>query len=581
MATTKDDDARGPVRTDKCAGCGAPFAGDQRYCLQCGARRGPLPQAIAAQIAALLRRRRPEPPPAPAEPPAADPEPAPSGFIPSPRAAAVAVMGMLALGVLLGSATSQVAQSAGLTSILLEVPSSAPVEEPAEVPVEEATSEPAPVEEATPSAAAYEPVAPEAEPIPETPVEEPELVPFNPEEEAEATEEAPPVKHVFLIVLGENGFEEAFGEASPAPYLSKTLPEKGELLKNYYAVAGGTLANEIALLSGQGPTLETTANCPNYGDVSPATESGEGQVEGSGCVYPASAETLAGQLAARELTWKAYVEEMENGASTGQAASCRHPELGTPDLNQAPVPGDAYETWRNPFVYFHSILDGTECASNDVGLEQLATDLGSAKKTPTLSYIVPDACHSGGEAPCEPQPEAAAPAEPQPEAAPAAPAEPQPEAAPAAPAETPTGIAGSEEFLRKVVPAIMASPAYKEGGLIAITSAEAPQSGEKADSSACCAYPEYLNVPPVETVEGTTPGTRATGGGGRVGMLLISPYVKPGSVNETDYNHFTLLLTLEELFELEKLGYAQEAALTPFDSSVFNYAEEEESTAAK
>jgi hypothetical protein len=40
-------------------------------------------------------------------------------------------------------------------------------------------------------------------------------------------------------------------------------------------------------------------------------------------------------------------------------------------------------------------------------------------------------------------------------------------------------------------------------------------------------------------------------------MLLISPFVKPGTVNETGYfNHFTLLLTIEELFELEKLGYA-------------------------
>ena len=42
-------------------------------------------------------------------------------------------MSMLALGVLLGSATSQLAQSAGLSSILLEAaPSSKPVSSPAE-----------------------------------------------------------------------------------------------------------------------------------------------------------------------------------------------------------------------------------------------------------------------------------------------------------------------------------------------------------------------------------------------------------------------------------------------------------------
>jgi hypothetical protein len=77
----------------------------------------------------------------------------------------------------------------------------------------------------------------------------------------------------------------------------------------------------------------------------------------------------------------------------------------------------------------------------------------------------------------------------------------------------------------------------------------------------------------------------ATGGGGHVGMLLLSSFVAPGTVNEETYaNHFTLLLTIEELFELEKLGYAEDPASgqVPFDSSVFNAAtvaaEEEEST---
>jgi hypothetical protein len=570
VASTKDDDARGPSRTDRCADCGAPFASDQRYCISCGARRGPLPQAIAAQISLLLRRwRLPDPDEAKAAAgaaaaaaaaakagtaKAAEPEAGPSSFMPSPRVAAIAVMGMLALGVLLGSATSQVAQSAGISAILFEsAAKTPPAEEPAEEPVETASAEPAPVEEAAPSATYYEEPAAEEAPA-ETPSEEPELVPFNPEEEE--TSELPSIKHVFLIVLGENGYEETFGETSTSPYLSETLPEQGELLKNYYAVTGGVLANEIALLSGQGPTLETAADCPTYTDIAPGTESSEesskGQVEGDGCVYPATTETIASQLAAKELTWRAYVEDMENGALTGQPTSCRHPELGAADPNQAPVEGDAYVTWRNPFVYFHSIIDGEECATNDLGLEALTADLRNAKRTPTLSYIVPDACHSGGETAC---------------------AEGQP-----------TGALATEEFLKRVVPAITASEAYKEDGLIAITSAQAPQAGEHADPGACCLYPEYLNVSaPEETEEeAVETGIRGSGGGGKVGMLLISPFVKAGSVNEeSKYNHFSFLLTLEELFELEKLGYAQEPTLTPFDSSVFNYAEEEESTVTK
>src|SRR2546429_691750 len=55
----------------------------------------------------------------------------------------------------------------------------------------------------------------------------------------------PPVKHVFLIVLSDQGYEQAFGASSQAPFLAKTLVKQGELLTNYYAVAGGPLANQI------------------------------------------------------------------------------------------------------------------------------------------------------------------------------------------------------------------------------------------------------------------------------------------------------------------------------------------------
>jgi hypothetical protein len=489
--TTSTDDESG---TRACAGCGAAISGKRDECLECR-------------------------------------------FMPSPWAAAVAVMGMLTLGVLLGSASSQIAQSAGLTSILVEVPSSPPAaSEPVPAPAPEASAAPEPPLPATTSSlpAGEEPPAEEAaaeEPKePEEPVLQPEL-----EEEA-----LPPVKHVFLIVLGENSYEETFGASSPAPYLAKTLPEKGELLTNYYAVTKGDLANQVALLSGQGPTAETAANCPTYTDMVPGTLSLAGQVEGSGCVYPAETATLPGQLVEKKLKWKAYVEDMGNGALSGQPASCRHPALGSPDSSPAPVPGDSFVTWRNPFVYFHSLLDSPECAQNDVSLDQLAPDLKAPKKTPALSYIVPNACHDGGEAPCE--------------------------------AGQPAGPAAAEAFLQRVVPAIEASPAYKEGGLIAITSAQARQTGPTPDASSCCIAPEYANLPPEAPPEAAAGPVKPSGGGGQIGLLLLSPFVAPGTRNETAYfNHYSLLLSIEELFELEPIGYAGEIALTPFDSTVYNY----------
>ena len=60
-----------------------------------------------------------------------DPKPRAAGYMPSPRAAAAAVLGMLALrGRRSARRPSQIAQSAGLSSILLEVAPPPPAAEP-------------------------------------------------------------------------------------------------------------------------------------------------------------------------------------------------------------------------------------------------------------------------------------------------------------------------------------------------------------------------------------------------------------------------------------------------------------------
>jgi hypothetical protein len=533
-----DDQAR---RADAagCSACGAALAPGQRYCLACGTRNMPLP----AVLAAWLERVRPKPK-------AQSPTTKPSGgtgeadaagesdeegplanVMPTPQAAAVAVMALLAFGVIVGTLTNQLAQSAGLTTIVLGQPAAAPQQvEAAEQEVEEVE---APVPAAAPAA---ETVPPETieEVSEEAPTESPHQE-APPELPPEPT--LPPITHVFLIVLGEHGYEDTFGAASQSTYFSKTLPGQGELLSNYYAVAQSALANEIGLLSGQGPTRQTVAGCSEYTDLAPATVGLLEQVEGEGCVYPPETETLPGQLAAAKLTWKAYVEGIDG--SPGSATSCRHPALGAPD--PAVAGADGYLTSRNPFVYFHSLVDGAECAQRDVGLDSLAADLANAKRTPSLSYIVPDACHDGSEFACT--------------------------------SGAPAGLAGAESFLQTVVPEIEKSSAYAAGGLIAITFAQAPQAGPKADPSSCCATPEYPNLkdpnaPPPEPASGPI---KPSGGGGRVGMLLISPFVLPGSTNETGYfNHYSALRSVEELFGLPAIGYAAEPAVIPFDETVYN-----------
>lgn len=584
---------------DACRQCGTPLAPDQRYCLNCGARRGLLPGAIAGTVAALSSK---------GEAAAASGKSAKGGgeddgwaWMPSPAAIAIAVIGMLALGVGLGSAMSEIASSAPLSTILLEYPQHA-VEAPVvEEPEEEESAEEEPALATAPEEEAS--VAPEeiAPPLAEEPIvlpEEPsgpiepeaEENPFKELEELEEREKEaaeaegageaplPQIKHAFLIVLGEGGYDETWGAVAGVPYLSRTLPKKGELLPNYYGVTGGVLANEIALLSGQGPTAETALDCPNYDAIAPGTVSVLAeQVEGTGCVYGKEVKSLPTQLSEANVTWRAYVQDMENGGAIGQPWRCRKPLLGTPDAS-APAPGDQYATWRNPVVYFGAIAEGDECEEHDVGFELLSKDLAAKKKTPALSLIFPNVCHSGGEYECEPG--------------------------------APKGAQGVAAELKTLVPAIMASPAYAEGGLIMITSAQAPQAGEHIDQKSCCLAPEYPNLPPVAvappagtsgtattrstgttttTTEAETPigvgetttysegSVTESGGGGKVGLLMISPYVEPGKVEETEYaNHFTLLKTLSEMLGVEPVGYAAEGEMPALSSDLFKSTEEVE-----
>ena len=134
----------------------------------------------------------------------------------------------------------------------------------------------------------------------------------------------PPVKHVFVVMLSTEGFKALFGPGSAYTYLNRTLRPKGELLDNYYGVAGSPLANEIALLSGQGPTQQTLQNCPQYTALSPGTPGPGKQIQGDGCVYPAATGNLPDQLVANGQTWRGYIEGMNTVAppsSTGTTTS--------------------------------------------------------------------------------------------------------------------------------------------------------------------------------------------------------------------------------------------------------------------
>jgi hypothetical protein len=333
----------------------------------------------------------------------------------------------------------------------------------------------------------------------------------------------PPIRHVFIIVLENKGFDETFGPSSPAPYLARTLTAQGQLLRQYYGIGHASLDNYLAMVSGQGPNIITQIDCLVYVDVVPGTQTSFfGQTLGQGCIYPAATLTVADQLTAKGSTWKAYMQDMRN--------TCRHPDVNSADGTLAARVGDQYAARHNPFVYFHSLLDSGECLAHDVDLAQLRTDLASAATTPNYAFITPNLCEDGHDAPCIDG--------------------------------RPGGLASADQFLQTWVPRILGSPAWGEGSLLIITFDES----RGGDATACCNEMPGLNT---ANPGGPSAGSGGGPGGGRTGTVLISQFIRPGSINDTPYNHYALLRSIEDLFALPYLGFAAQPGLQSFGPDVY------------
>ena len=346
----------------------------------------------------------------------------------------------------------------------------------------------------------------------------------------------PPIRHVFLIVLENKSFQAAFGPGSSAPYLAKDLPARGALLTQYYATGHWSLDNYIALVSGQAPNQATQRDCPQpieFQASSPGLDE-HGQVLGFGCVYPSIVKTLPDQLEKAGFTWKGFMEDLDSNPTRDDPQTCTAGRIGKSDETERAAVGDQYAAKHDPFVYFHTILDNpARCAAHIVSLNELKIDLRRAATTPNYSFITPNLCNDGHDLRC---------------------------------VDGKTGgLAGINGFLRKWVPVITRSPAFRKDGLLIITFDESD--GQAPDAfDACC------NEKPLPT-DPDRPGFQGPGGG-RIGAVLLSPFIRPGTVSAVPYNHYSLLRSVEDLFDLGHLGYAADPSLRTFGPDIFARTEE-------
>jgi phosphatidylinositol-3-phosphatase len=344
------------------------------------------------------------------------------------------------------------------------------------------------------------------------------------------------VRHVWVIELENQGYAQSFGTPSADPYLAETLRRMGALLENYYAVGHASADNYIAQVSGQAPDLGTQADCPVWIPFAGQVVAGPfHQVLGEGCVYPAAVPTLGNQLSAAGRSWAAYLQDMgndpgrDNTVSTPRGPACGHPALWSADRTRRAERGDQYTARHDGFAFFRSVTASPAfCAAHILSFRPLTGDLARTSTTPAFSFLGPNLCNDGHDAPCADG--------------------------------APGGLTQADRFLAQWVPVIMAAPAYRDGGLIVVTF------DEGNDAAACCGEspglgPSHPNVP--------QPGKTGPGGG-RIGAVLLSPLIRPGTVSTVPYDHYSLLRTIEGIFGLPYLGDAAMPQVRSFGPDVFS-----------
>jgi len=373
------------------------------------------------------------------------------------------------------------------------------------------------------------------------------LVPLAATPVAAATATLPPIRHIWVLEIENTEYSALFGNPNntvhPAPYLTQTLPSEGAVIPYYFGIGHNSLDNYIAEVSGQAPNPETQLDCGDYTPIPATSTDIHGQVVGQGCEYPntamASAPTLGNQLSAAGLSWKAYMQDMGQNLAGDGATACAHPAAhqstrGYPNP-QSDDGSSNFAVKHNPFAYFDSAIDNdADCRQHVVPLDpDMGRDLSSVATTPNYSLIVPTVTwdgHDSGDA--------------------------------------------MEAFPRKYVSMITSSPAFRQDGMLVIM----PDEGSGFDGSGCCNEIPGPNSP--SPGEAGTAGSPNGTGGGQIGAVVLSPFVKPGTVvmpagnpppapsaNGTStgtgpvcapttcntpgyYNHYSLLRTIEDLFNL-------------------------------
>jgi phospholipase C len=219
---------------------------------------------------------------------------------------------------------------------------------------------------------------------------------------------------------------------------------------------------------------------------------------------------IADQVEASGRTWKSYNQNLSLCSGNVLATACGN---------------QLYERKHNPFVTYQDIQTNPARLANNVDLSQLDTDLASGK-VPNLAYIDPDQCHDmhgrfNGIVP---------------------------DTDPCSFNHVQNLIRTGDSFLSDLVGKITSSSAWNGNSVIFIQWDEADFTGSGfngfGDDSGCC-------------------GSVAGQGGGHVVSLVISHSNHSAATSGTAFNHYSVLRTIQDGWQLGCLGFTCDRALVP------------------
>jgi hypothetical protein len=316
------------------------------------------------------------------------------------------------------------------------------------------------------------------------------------------------IQHVFVIMLENHSASGVIGDAN-APNIT-ALASQYAVASNYYGVTHPSLPNYVALLSGSNWSSNSDDPTQRVDHLN-----------------------LVDQLEAAHKKWAGYMEALPTDDKTADY----WPASSNP----------LYASKHDPFVLFDDIRNNPARMANVKEYGSLATDVQKESTTPNFALIVPDQCndmHGGVYTAVTGRPETPCPY---------------------GSTNDDTNDAAlkqkADAFVQKAVDTIQASPSWKSGNTVIFVVADegdynaTAANGGWSSPAGCCDSPSLPKGDP--DINAAWPG--GVYGGGLVPAVVIDPKGKTGGYSSTTaYNHYSLLATVEDIFHLDRIGFASD-----------------------